>query len=257
MATPVKLSGPVGRSAMNHPKDVVIVQQLLNGHIQRDPCRKQLKVDGKSSVELERAIATFQELAGGPVMTEGRMEPGTRMFETLLQPPAIFGYERRMAQRMKPAPIATGPTIEVLIFDGRLISGGSQWGHAAIDIDGKTYSQSHSGYVVLERNRYVERNLQLVKRDVVSFVLRVSPEEKAKVKAELDRRVVAQKPYSLTDNSCSTNVAEVLEMVGILAHDPRFQMFPSSSRMVSPKELLIFVSRSDRVVKRSNYQKDD
>lgn len=86
---------------MNHPKDVVIVQQLLNGHIQRDPCRKPLKVDGKWSPEFERAIATFQQLAGGPVITEGRMEPGTRMFEMLLQPPAIFGYERRMSKRMR------------------------------------------------------------------------------------------------------------------------------------------------------------
>lgn len=254
MAQPVKLSGPVGRSAMNHPKDVVIVQQLLNGHIQRDPCRKPLKVDGKWSQDLERAIATFQQLAGGPVMTEGRMEPGTRMFQMLLQPPAIFGYERRMAQRMKPAPVTTGPTVEVFVFDA-LPRPASLWGHAAVDIDGHTYSRATTKYAVLERERYLVSNLQDVKRDVVGLVLRVSQEEKSKIKAELDKRVAAQKPYSITDNSCSTNVAEVLEMVGILAHDPRFQMVPSSARMVSPKELLIVLSRSNRLVKRNDYRR--
>ncbi|KAA9176969.1 hypothetical protein F3K36_10045 [Delftia sp. BR1] len=43
MATTARISGPVGRAAMNHPKDVFTVQQLLNGHMQRDPCRKLLK----------------------------------------------------------------------------------------------------------------------------------------------------------------------------------------------------------------------
>jgi hypothetical protein len=255
MAQPAKLSGPVGRSAMNHPKDVVIVQQLLNGHIQRDPCRKPLRVDGKWSQEFERAIATFQKLAGGTVMTEGRMEPGTRMFEMLLQPPAIFGYERRMAQLMRFAQEPASPTIEVFIFDAILTNPGSQWGHAAIDIDGKTYSRAPTKYAVFERSRYLAGNLQDLKRDVVGLVLRVSQYEKNKIKDELDKRVASQKPYNIATNSCSTNVAELLEMVGILAHDPRFQMIPSSSRMVTPKELLIVVSRSNRMLKRNNYKK--
>ena len=237
---------------MNHPKDVVIVQQLLNGHIQRAPCRRPMKVDGKWSPALERAITTFQQLAGGPVMTEGRMEPGTRMFRMLLQPPAIFGFERRMAQRMRPAPATS--TIEVFIFDGlpRLTS---LWGHAALDVDGHTFSRATTKYAVLERERYLASNLQEVKRDVIGLVLRVSQDEKSKIKSELERRVAAQKPYSITDNSCSTNVWEVLEMVGILAHDPRFQIVPSSARMVSPKELLIVLSRSSRLVKRNYYKR--
>lgn len=185
-------------------------------------------------------------------MTEGRIEPGTRMFEMLLQPPAIFGYERRMALRMKPA--AQELTIEVFVYDS-LPNPTSIFGHAAIDIDGDTYSRAHTKYSVLNRDKYLFSNLDRVKRDVVGFVLRVSQDEKSKIKAELDKRVAAQKPYSATDNSCSTNVAEVLESVGILAHDPRFQMFPSSTRMVSPKELLIVVSRSNRVLKRNNYKK--
>ena len=94
-------------------------------------------------------------MAGDHVMIKGRIAPATRMFELLKQPPAIFGYERRMAQRMRVEPVQQASTIEVLIFDGRLISTGSQWGHAAIDLDGKVYSQSHSRYAVLERSGYL------------------------------------------------------------------------------------------------------
>lgn len=256
MATTARISGPVGRAAMNHPKDVFTVQQLLNGHMQRDPCRKLLREDGRWSRALERSIATFQQLSGSPVMTQGRIAPATRMFELLAQPPAIFGYERRMAQFMGPEPMIKEPTIEVFIYDALLTRPGSQWGHAAIDIDGKTYSQAPTRYAVLEREQYLSSNLATVKRDVTGLVLRVSREEKTKIKAELEKRVAAQKPYSLTENSCSTNVAEVLESVGILAHDPRFQMSPSTSRLVSPKELLIIISRSNRILRRINYQKN-
>lgn len=155
MATTARISGPVGRAAMNHPKDVFTVQQLLNGHMQRDPCRKLLREDGRWSRALERSIATFQQLSGSPVMTQGRIAPATRMFELLAQPPAIFGYERRMAQFMGPEPMIEEPTIEVFIYDALLTRPGSQWGHAAIDIDGKTYSQAPTRYAVLEREQYL------------------------------------------------------------------------------------------------------
>lgn len=249
----MKISAPVGRSAMNHPKDVTVVQKLLNGHIQRDPCRKLLNVNGKWSQELEGAIATFQKLSGGFVMTEGRLEPRTRMFDLLRQPPATFGFERRMALLLRPTDTPAEPTVEIFIYDAILTSPGSQWGHAAIDIDGKTYSRAHSKYSILERKDYLERNLEF--RDAVGLVLKVSPREKIAIKQELDKRVREQKPYNIASNSCSTNVAEVLEMAGILAHDPRFQIAPSSARMVSPKELLIVVSRSSRLIKRNNYKK--
>ena len=255
MATTARISGPVGRAAMNHPKDVFTVQQLLNGHMQRDPCRKLLREDGRWSRALERSIDTFQQLSGSPVMTQGRIAPATRMFELLAQPPAIFGYERRMAQFMGPEPAIEELTIEVFIFDGRFISSGSQWGHAAIDIDGQTYSRAPTKYAVLDRERYLSDNLSILRRDIVGLVLRISRDEKIKIKEELDRRVSQNKPYSITANSCSTNVAEILAMLGILSHDPRFQANPSSSSLVSPKELLLTISRSNRLVNRINYKK--
>jgi hypothetical protein len=250
-----RISAPVGHQAINKAQDVVTVQRLLNGHLERDPCMKLLRVDGRYSEELVQAIRTFQTVAGSPATVSGRVEPSSPTLWLLNHTPPRFGYENKL--HMAEAKTVTEPTVEVFIFDGIFISSGSQWGHSAIDIDGKTYSRAHTKYVVLKRDQYLSDNLTKLKRDVVGLVLRVSQEEKLKIIAELDKRVAEQKPYSLTDNSCSTNIAEVLESVGILAHDPRFQMIPSSSRMVSPKELLIIVSRSSRVVKRNNYKKSE
>ena len=85
-------------------------------------------------------------------------------------------------------------------------------------------------------------------RDSTSLVLRVSNSEKQMMKAERERRVTSNGKYSLFSNNCSTNVADVLEMIGVLAHDPRYFATP-----VSPKELLLVVSRSKRLKKRINH----
>lgn len=142
-------------------------------------------------------------------------------------------------------------TIELLVFDGRMISTGSQWGHVAIDIDGRIYTRAHDKYAVVESKRYRASNQSY--REFEGLLIRVSPDEKQKIETELRKRVTINEPYSLVSNSCSTNVADVLEMIGILAHDPRFKIDPISTDMVSPKEVLIVVSRSKRVVKRINY----
>ncbi len=78
-----KISGPVGHSAINTAQDVVTVQRLLNGHLERDPCRKLLPVDGRYSDELIRAVKNFQTLAGRLAM---------RM---LNQPPALIIFAAR------------------------------------------------------------------------------------------------------------------------------------------------------------------
>jgi len=65
----------------------------------------------------------------------------------------------------------------------------------------------------------------------------------------------ANAPYDLIGNSCSTNVADVLEMVGVLAHDPRFKWDAAATTAVSPKEVLIIVSRSPRMRQRNVYPK--
>ena len=143
-------------------------------------------------------------------------------------------------------PIAIDPlTVEVVVSDGRMFSRGSQWGHVAIAIDKKVYSRAHSMYYTTTLDTYLADNSY---RDSTSLVLRVSNGEKQMMRAELERRVTSNGKYSLFSNNCSTNVADVLQMIGILAHDPRYVDTP-----VSPKELLIVVSRSKRLKKRVNY----
>jgi hypothetical protein len=162
-------------------------------------------------------------------------------------------------------------TIEVIVSDSRLRSLGSQWGHVAIEIDGIVYSRAHEEYVKIDKHTYfyggvVNLTTGSIRtggnlwRDNVGLVLRVSPADKEKVKRELERRVSAdgafkrahpnESTYSLFDNSCSTNVADVLEMIGILAHDPRWLPTP-----VTPAELDAVLEKSKRLAKKNYYEK--
>lgn len=136
---------------------------------------------------------------------------------------------------------------------------GSQFGHVAILIDDLVYSRAHERYLTLPPYKYLHDSQQVnMRRNSIGIVLRVSPQEKAKMRAELERRIqvdaawVAKHPgqsnYSLLNNSCSTNVADVLEMVGILAHDPRYFDTP-----VTPEELLGVVEKSRLVVETRFY----
>lgn len=162
-------------------------------------------------------------------------------------------------------------TVEVIVSDSRLHSLGSQFGHVAIDIDGTVYSRAHEEYVEIDRHTYFYggtvhltngsiRTAGNLWRDNVGLVLRVSPAEKEKMKVELQRRVAADREfrrahpngstYSIVSNSCSSNVADVLESIGILAHDPRW--FPTP---VTPAELDAVVEKSKRLAKRNSYPK--
>ncbi|XZG71503.1 hypothetical protein ACTSKR_06490 [Chitinibacteraceae bacterium HSL-7] len=96
-------------------------------------------------------------------------------------------------------------------------------------------------------------------RDNVGIVLWVSQRERDIIRKELQRRVDVDRSrarqgktstYDIFDNNCSSNVADVLEMVGILAHDPRFFGTPST-----PAELLAVLSKSSRFIKKNYYPK--
>lgn len=135
--------------------------------------------------------------------------------------------------------------VEVIISDSRLVSQGSQWGHAAIAIEGTVYSRAHTSYFTTTYDDYIRRNSY---RDSTGLILWLSLREKEIVQAELQKRVKISAPYSVFENNCSSNVADVLEMVGILAHDPRGLPSP-----VTPAELLGVLSKSTRLVKRRPY----
>lgn len=139
--------------------------------------------------------------------------------------------------------------VEVIISDSRVMSQGSQWGHAAISIDEIVYSRAHPRYFTTTYADYVRRNSF---RDSIGLVLWLSSREKQIIQAELERRVKKNEPYNIFDNSCSTNVADVLELVGILAHDPRYLPTP-----VTPAELLNVLSKSNRLVKRIPHPKHE
>ncbi|MEN7526668.1 PAAR domain-containing protein [Cupriavidus sp. DL-D2] len=153
-------------------------------------------------------------------------------------------------------------TIEVFVFDSRYWPPDSSFGHAAIGIDDVIYSRAHSVYYKGSLTDYLRSNTRErwwdelrarwrgMNRDVVGLVMRLSSEEKGAIQDELERRVRESAPYSLTRNSCSSNVADVLEMVGILAHDPRYLATP-----VSPAELLGVLEKSDRLIERRFYPK--
>ena len=120
--------------------------------------------------------------------------------------------------------------VEVIVSDSRAISAGSQWGHVAISIDDRVYSRAHEEYIVTSKQIYmhggeVQRANDKLHvagngwRDSAGIVLWLSPREKEIVQKELERRVAKDREfrkkhpndstYSIFDNSCSSNVADV------------------------------------------------
>lgn len=148
-------------------------------------------------------------------------------------------------------------SVEVIVSDSRLISRGSQFGHVAIVVDGIAYSRAHDGYD--SKKTYAQYiATQESFRDSVGYILRVSPEEKKRIETELKHRVAvtngnpAHHGYNLLDNSCSSNVVDVLNLVGIVAYDPRWSAFG----MVSPEDIAVGLSHSKRVKEKRFYPKD-
>jgi len=70
--------------------------------------------------------------------------------------------------------------------------------------------------------------------------LAVTPEEKSKIKTELQRRVLENRNYGIIENNCATNVVEVLAIAGIIANDPRF--IPG---LVTPTDMIVALTRSN------------
>jgi hypothetical protein len=146
-------------------------------------------------------------------------------------------------------------SVEVIISDSMMRYFGSQFGHVAIVVDGVVYSRAHDGYDDKKTHaEYISAQEGL--RDSVGYTLRISPEEKKKIRVELKHRVAitngdpTRHGYSLLDNSCSSNVADVLNLVGIVAYDPR------GFGMVSPEDIAVGLSHSKRVTEKRFYPKD-
>lgn len=167
--------------------------------------------------------------------------------------------------------ISDTTSVEVIVSDSRLRSRGSQWGHVAIEIDGIVYSRAHEEYVQIDKSTYLNGGIVSLAndstrtsgnlwRDNLGLVVRLSLAEKEKIRKELERRVAIDRAfkrtyphsstYSIFNNSCSSNVADVLESIGILAHDPRWLPTP-----VTPAELSAVLEKSKRVAQKNHYPK--
>ncbi|WP_454763492.1 hypothetical protein [Cupriavidus campinensis] len=155
--------------------------------------------------------------------------------------------------------------IEVVVFDSKLISRGSQWGHAAIEIDGTVYSRAPTSFFRSGYRKYLIDNTAPTRtlangevvphvrnRGATGLLMWMSSREKKLIQDELERRVAENKKYSLFSNSCSTNVADVLELAGIMARDPRAY---GEFTPVTPAELLSVLKKSNRLVEIRNYKK--
>ncbi|RQQ59163.1 DUF4105 domain-containing protein [Burkholderia stagnalis] len=140
-------------------------------------------------------------------------------------------------------------TIEVIISDSRLVSRGSQFGHTAIVVDGREYGRAPSGWDTDTKEHYLYRQQVGMQRDSWGYVLKVTATEKQKILTGIHKRMSANQPYSLFENSCSSNIAEILEEAGIQAYDPRWTFVDT----ISPADLMIGLKHSRRLIARHVY----
>ena len=87
-------------------------------------------------------------------------------------------------------------TIEVLISDSRSVSRGSQFGHAAIAIDGVVYGRAHPGWDVDNVLNYLNRQQTRVQRDTIGYLIHASEGEKRIIISEIRRRRHVNRRYS-------------------------------------------------------------
>ncbi|WP_152608017.1 hypothetical protein [Burkholderia sp. A9] len=145
----------------------------------------------------------------------------------------------------------TSPIIEILISDSRSVSRGSQFGHAAIAIDGIVYGRAHPGWDVDNIASYLDRQQTKMRRDTIGYLINATESEKGIIISEIKKRRLENKHYSLADNNCSSNIAEVLGKVGILAYDPRWQL----PGIIAPADLMIGLRHSKRLIGIRRYPK--
>jgi hypothetical protein len=145
-------------------------------------------------------------------------------------------------------------TVEVIVSD-RLPNISSTFGHIAIAVNEVVYSRAHSTYVSMPHGQYVD--IQQKIRDSRGYVLRVLPIEKGTIENELKRRVAVTKQdpekhsYNIISNSCSSNIADVLDMAGVGGtYDSR------GFGIVSPSDFTVALPRSKRLIDSIYYRKN-
>jgi hypothetical protein len=137
--------------------------------------------------------------------------------------------------------------IEIIVGEGLSERKESYFGHMAISINGTVYSQVPGAYETIPHVVYIQK--QGKRRSSRGFVLRVTPEEKRKIETELIVRAGPNAAdYGTIFNNCTTSIVRALKEVGIVVHDPRFNLFTAS-----PVDFMIGLQRSDRLFMQKSY----
>lgn len=90
-----------------------------------------------------------------------------------------------------------------------------------------------------------------MRRDTIGYLIKTSGNEKRIILDEIRKRRHENKRYSLVDNNCSSNIAEVLGKAGILVYDPRWQL----PGIIAPADLMIGLRHSKRLIGIRQYPK--
>lgn len=245
MSAANRILGSVGYMAMNRFDDVRIVQRLLNeGHLRL--CAAPLvKESGLMSPDTVAAIRSFQRQSGES--ESGRLDPQSRLL------PALDRASRSGDvgdDHAAPGPSLIEGTIEILVSDGGFLSPSFQWEGVALDIAGIVYAYVGDGYGRLSRELFLARNQC---RDTVGVTLRLSAFEVGAVRDAFERMASEPSLKASKRNRPWADLVDVLHSIGVVPRSAKLEWEPASRGEVSPKEVLIVVSRSARMQERNFY----
>lgn len=136
---------------------------------------------------------------------------------------------------------------EVIISDSRLWSQGSQFGHVALNVNGAVFSRAHSKWLVEGLDKYLVRQQNF--RDSVGLVLNTTRMEEKQLIVFLNNRIGANTEYDIGSDSCSSNVADALETIGI----PVYGAWQLNA--IAPVDVMINLKKTDRVIRTNWYGK--
>ncbi|WP_165009925.1 hypothetical protein [Neisseria yangbaofengii] len=139
--------------------------------------------------------------------------------------------------------------VEILISDGRIPSGGSEFGHVAVNIGGLVYGRSPGSWDIREKRTYIEK--QQTYRKTRGFVLQLSEKDKLKLLASIEKKIVVNAKYGVLDHSCSKEIVAAFGDIGVNVVDPRWVF----GDVFSPADMANFLSKSKSVVKMNDYPK--
>lgn len=134
-------------------------------------------------------------------------------------------------------------SIELLIAD----SGGkpySPFGHIAVAVGGIAFGMNQESWEIEPKAEFIRRyNKQ--KRDVFAYRMEVKPADTERFTDQLLNQVTPCSQYDFTQNSCSSNMVQLFDSVGMTVADKRWNF-----KIPSPSDINRFLNQTvskDRV----------